>query len=204
MTAADGQPRATRAPEADTADSVLAGPSTWTLDPARSSVALRSKTMWGLVTVRGWFGELAGNAEILPGGAARGRLEIGAASLDTKNAKRDRHLASADFFNAAEHPSIVADLASATRTGDRVAVQRHAHGRGVDPAAQLHRHAGGRQPGGVHAAGRRGRGGPGRVRPDLEPDGHADRPVDRRAWWRASRDPESRVSTVRGSRRARG
>ena len=57
--------------------------------------------MWGLVTVRGGFGELAGSAEIVPGGAARGRLEIGAASLNTKNAKRDRHLASADFFNAA-------------------------------------------------------------------------------------------------------
>jgi polyisoprenoid-binding protein YceI len=79
--------------------------------------------MWGLVTVRGAFGELAGSAEILAGGAGRGRLEIGAASLNTKNAKRDKHLASADFFNAADHPSIVADLASATRTGDRVAVQ---------------------------------------------------------------------------------
>ncbi len=123
MTHTDGHPHATRAPEADPADSVLAGPSTWTLDPARSSVALRSKSVWGLITVRGSFGELAGNAEILPGGAGRGRLEIGAASLDTKNAKRDRHLASADFFNAAEHPSIVADLASATRTGDQVAVR---------------------------------------------------------------------------------
>jgi polyisoprenoid-binding protein YceI len=123
MTHADGQPQATGVPADDTLDSVLAGPSTWTLDPVRSSASLRSKTMWGLSTVRGAFGELAGNAEILPGGAARGRLELGAASLNTKNAKRDRHLASADFFNAAEHPSIVADLASATRTGDRVAVQ---------------------------------------------------------------------------------
>lgn len=123
MTTADGQSQATGAPAGDTPDSVLAGPSTWSLDPARSSVSLHSKTMWGLATVRGAFGELAGSAEILPGGAARGRLEIGAASLNTKNAKRDRHLASADFFNAAEHPSIVADLASATRTGDRVAVQ---------------------------------------------------------------------------------
>lgn len=122
MTTADGQSQAAGAPAGDTPDSVLAGPSTWTLDPARSTVSLRSKSMWGLVTVRGAFGELAGNAEILPGGAARGRLEIGAASLDTKNAKRDRHLASADFFNAADHPLIVADLASATRTGDRVAV----------------------------------------------------------------------------------
>jgi polyisoprenoid-binding protein YceI len=123
MTTADGQSQATGAPAGDTPESVLAGPSTWSLDPAGSSVSLHSKTMWGLATVRGAFGELAGSAEILPGGAARGRLEIGAASLNTKNAKRDRHLASADFFNAAEHPSIVADLASATRTGDRVAVQ---------------------------------------------------------------------------------
>jgi polyisoprenoid-binding protein YceI len=123
MTTADGQSQATGTPADDMPDSALAGPSTWTLDPAGSSVSLRSKTMWGLVTVRGAFGELAGNAEIVPGGAARGRLEIGAASLNTKNARRDRHLASADFFNAAEHPSIVADLASATRTGDRVAVQ---------------------------------------------------------------------------------
>ena len=123
MTTADGQSQATGLAAGNTPDSVLAGPSTWTLDPARSSVSLRSKTMWGLATVRGAFGELAGSAEIRPGGAARGRLEIGAASLNTKNAKRDRHLASADFFNAADHPSIVADLASATRTGDRVAVQ---------------------------------------------------------------------------------
>jgi len=123
MTTADGQAQATGIPADETPDSVLAGPSTWTLDPAGSSVALRAKSVWGLVTVRGAFGELAGNVEILPGGAARGRLELGAASLNTKNAKRDRHLASADFFNAAEHPSIVADLASATRTGDRVAVQ---------------------------------------------------------------------------------
>lgn len=123
MTTADGQSQATGAPAGDTPDTVLAGPSTWSLDPARSSVSLHSKTMWGLATVRGAFGKLAGSAEILPGGAARGRLEIGADSLNTKNAKRDRHLASADFFNAAEHQSIVADLASATRTGDRVAVQ---------------------------------------------------------------------------------
>jgi polyisoprenoid-binding protein YceI len=120
MTTADGQSRATGVPAGDTPDSVLAGPSTWSLDPARSSVSLRSKTMWGLATVRGAFSELAGSAEILPGGAARGRLEIGAGSLNTKNTKRDRHLASADFFNAADHPSIVADLASATRTGDHV------------------------------------------------------------------------------------
>ena len=123
MTPADGQFGATRAPEADPADSVLAGPSTWTLDPARSSVALRSKSCGGWSPYAARSASWPGTPRSSPAARAAGRLEIGAASLDTKNARRDRHLASADFFNAAEHPSIVADLASATRTGDRVAIQ---------------------------------------------------------------------------------
>lgn len=136
MTAADGQQQVR--PEqagAEQAGAVtLTGPSRWTLDPAHSSVTLRHKSMWGLVTVRGAFGDLAGQAEIGADGSARGRLEIGAASLDTGNAKRDKHLRSADFFNAGAHPHIVAvlqqaDLAGGTdlagsmgRTGDPVTV----------------------------------------------------------------------------------
>lgn len=116
MTTADGQQQV----RPDT--SALAGPSRWTLDAARSSVTLRHKTMWGLATVRGTFGDLAGQAEIGADGTARGELEIGAASLDTGNAKRDKHLRSADFFSADEHPHIVAvlqraDLAGRTGTG---------------------------------------------------------------------------------------
>lgn len=119
MTAADGQQQV----QPDT--TALAGPSRWTLDAARSSVTLRHKTMWGLVTVRGAFGDLAGQAEIGADGSARAQLEIGAASLDTGNAKRDKHLRSADFFNADEHPHIVAVLQRADlagRPGDQVTV----------------------------------------------------------------------------------
>jgi polyisoprenoid-binding protein YceI len=131
MTAADGQQQVR--PEQPGA-AALTGPSRWTLDAARSSVTLRHKTMWGLVTVRGTFGGLAGDAEIGADGSARGRPEIGAASLDTGNAKRDKHLRSADFFNADEHPHIVAVLQRASlaggtdpagstgRTGDQVTV----------------------------------------------------------------------------------
>ena len=103
MTTADGQPQVRPEPPGAAA---LTGPSQWTLDAARSSVTLRHKTMWGLSTVRGAFGELAGQADIGADGSARGRLEIGAASLDTGNAKRDKHLRSADFFDAARHPDI--------------------------------------------------------------------------------------------------
>ncbi len=96
---------------------MLAGPASFQLDPGASSVSISHKTIWGLVTVRGQFQQLRGTAEIGADGSARGRLEIGAASLDTKNRKRDEHLRSADFFNAAEHPQIVVDVNQASLRG---------------------------------------------------------------------------------------
>ena len=100
----------------------LAGPANWQLDPSSSTVTFSHKSIWGLVTVRGEFSDLSGSAEILPDGSARGRLEIAAGSLDTKHAKRDKHLRSADFFNADKHPQIIVDITTATRRdGDNVA-----------------------------------------------------------------------------------
>ncbi|HEY2639804.1 MAG TPA: YceI family protein [Streptosporangiaceae bacterium] len=95
----------------------------WQLDPTQSSVRIKHKTIWGLQTVRGSFGQVSGSGEILPDGSGRGRLEIGAASLETKNRQRDKHLRSADFFHAAEHPHIVVDLSRITRQGDSAAAE---------------------------------------------------------------------------------
>jgi polyisoprenoid-binding protein YceI len=39
-------------------------------------------------------------------GAVRGTLTVPAATLNTKNAKRDEHLRSSDFLNVAAHPDI--------------------------------------------------------------------------------------------------
>ncbi|MEU3794191.1 YceI family protein [Streptomyces fructofermentans] len=79
----------------------------WQLDPARSTVAFAHRTMWGLVTVKGTFGAVAGEGEVLPDGTARGSVTLEAASLDTGNAKRDQHLRGADFFDAERHPTLV-------------------------------------------------------------------------------------------------
>jgi polyisoprenoid-binding protein YceI len=87
------------------ADGSLAGQ--WSLDPARSSVALRSRSMWGLVPVTGSFGQVSGDAVITPAGEASGALRVGAASVDTKMAQRDTHLRSDDFFASDAHPDIV-------------------------------------------------------------------------------------------------
>jgi polyisoprenoid-binding protein YceI len=107
-------PDSKRASEAAAA---YAGPANFQLDPAASAVSIAHKHFWGLGTVRGSFTKLSGSGELLPDGSGRGRLEIDAASIDTKNAKRDEHLRSKDFFNASEHAQIVVDLARAARQG---------------------------------------------------------------------------------------
>jgi polyisoprenoid-binding protein YceI len=85
---------------------VAVGTGIWELDAARSSVAVRQKTMWGLVTVKVHFGAVSGEGEVLPDGSARGTLTVDTASLDTKHAKRDTHLRSADFFDVEQFPTL--------------------------------------------------------------------------------------------------
>jgi polyisoprenoid-binding protein YceI len=97
----------------------LTGPAKWQLDPSTSAVTFGHKTMWGLATVRGEFTDVGGTAEILADGSAHGRLEIEAASVSTKNRKRDQHLRSADFFHVAAQPTIVVDVAQAESNDGR-------------------------------------------------------------------------------------
>jgi polyisoprenoid-binding protein YceI len=84
-------------------DGTLAG--SWVLDPRASSVRLKAKVM-GLITVNGGFSEITGAGTVQPDGAARGRLTVGTASIDTRNSRRDVHLRSADFFDSENSPAI--------------------------------------------------------------------------------------------------
>ncbi len=91
----------------------------WTLDPSRSKIALRSKSVWGLVTVKGVFGQVEGQGTVSAAGDASGTITVASASIDTKNKKRDEHLRSADFLDAENHPAITftADQVSPARPG---------------------------------------------------------------------------------------
>ena len=84
-------------------DGALAGE--WVLDPRKSSIRLKSKVM-GLVPVNGVFREVSGSGTVSPDGEVSGTLTVAAASIDTKNTRRDTHLRSADFFDSGNHPDI--------------------------------------------------------------------------------------------------
>jgi polyisoprenoid-binding protein YceI len=106
--------------EALLADGKLAG--AWTLDGAKSSVGLRTKSVWGLVKVNGVFGQVSGAAVISAAGEATGTITVAAASIDTGVKKRDDHLRSADFFDAAKYPDITFSATSVTLSGENATV----------------------------------------------------------------------------------
>jgi polyisoprenoid-binding protein YceI len=101
-------------------DAALAGE--WILDPARSTVSLKSKSMWGLVPVKGVFRQVTGNGTVSPAHEVSGGITVAAASIDTKNAKRDTHLRSADFFDSDNYPDITFTVASVSPSGQGVNV----------------------------------------------------------------------------------
>jgi polyisoprenoid-binding protein YceI len=101
-------------------DGAVAGQ--WTLDPSRSAVSFKSGSMWGLVRVHGVFRRVTGNGTVSPTGSVSGVLTVGAASIDTKNAKRDTHLRSADFFDSDNHPDIAYTVHGIAPSGKGVTV----------------------------------------------------------------------------------
>jgi polyisoprenoid-binding protein YceI len=106
--------------EALLADGKLAG--AWTLDGAKSTVGLSTKSVWGLVKVKGVFGQVTGAAVISATGEATGTITVAAASIDTGVKKRDDHLRSADFFEAAKYPDITFSAASVALSGESATV----------------------------------------------------------------------------------
>ncbi len=77
----------------------------WAIDTAHTEIEFAVKHMM-IATVRGHFTKFAGSLDINPDNleqsSAEGTVEV--ASVDTRDANRDNHLRSADFFDAEKYP----------------------------------------------------------------------------------------------------
>jgi polyisoprenoid-binding protein YceI len=78
--------------------------------------------MGGLVPVTGAFREVSGYGTVAPDGRVSGTLTIAAASIDTKNQRRDKHLRSGDFFDTGNSPDITFAVEAVRPSGEGVAV----------------------------------------------------------------------------------
>jgi polyisoprenoid-binding protein YceI len=84
------------------ADGTLAGE--WVLDPRSSGIRLNTRSM--SFRVNGVFREVSGHGTVSADGGVSGTLAVAAASVDTGNSRRDKHLRSAEIFDTENHPHI--------------------------------------------------------------------------------------------------
>jgi polyisoprenoid-binding protein YceI len=100
----------------------LAGPAlaaeTYTVDTSHSEVQFKIRHL--VSRVSGRFNDFAGTIQIEQGkpGASSVAFSIEAASVDTKNEKRDQHLRQEDFFWTEKYPKITFESSSIEPAGE--------------------------------------------------------------------------------------
>jgi len=93
----------------------------YTVDPGHTYVSFAINHL-GFSTMRGKFDKQSGSLSYDPAAkSASVTIEIEASSIDTGHAKRDKHLSSPDFLNAAENPTISFKSTKATWNGSKLA-----------------------------------------------------------------------------------
>lgn len=85
-----------------------AAAATWEIDPAHTTIAFSIRHMM-VSNVRGEFVKFSGKVEGDEAHPEATKIEasIDTASIDTRNAKRDEHLRSPEFFDTAKFPTAV-------------------------------------------------------------------------------------------------
>ena len=83
------------------------GLTTWSIDPAHSHVEFAVRHLM-ISTTKGRFTDVSGTVRSHGADPATGDadIRIGVASIDTREAQRDAHLRSGDFFEADRFPTI--------------------------------------------------------------------------------------------------
>ena len=128
----------------------IAPVTTWQIDPTHTDVEFSVRHLM-ISNVKGRFAAVTGTVGLDENNRSAPAVDISidAASIDTRNEQRDTHLRSADFFDAAEHPTLTFKSrvlsgdpsGSFTLTGDltirgvtrEVVLTGELEGRGDDP-----------------------------------------------------------------------
>jgi polyisoprenoid-binding protein YceI len=120
LTAALAAPLAAQAPARPAANvvtaSVAAGARAHTVDAAHSEINFTASSR--LLDAHGFFGKWDADVRLDPDAFERStvRMTIDAASINTRNERRDAHLKGADFFDVATYPTITFASTSIART----------------------------------------------------------------------------------------
>jgi polyisoprenoid-binding protein YceI len=98
--------------------------STWNIDPAHSVAEFKVKHMM-ISNVKGQFTRVSGVLKLDDADVTNSVMEatIDAASISTGEADRDKHLMSADFFDAQKYPTLSFQSTRVTRKGEELAVE---------------------------------------------------------------------------------
>lgn len=79
---------------------------TWTIDPTHTEVGFVARHLM-VTKVRGSFTGVSGTVEVAdPITGSTVEVSVDLATVDTRNADRDAHLRSADFFDVDNHPTM--------------------------------------------------------------------------------------------------
>jgi polyisoprenoid-binding protein YceI len=98
-------------PQANAAD-------TYKIDPAHSSLGFSVRHM-GVSNVKGHFDEFTGSLVLDNGAIKEASATIQVKSVNTGIERRDNHLRTADFFDAANHPEMTFKTRSIEKSGDQ-------------------------------------------------------------------------------------
>jgi polyisoprenoid-binding protein YceI len=102
-----------------TSTQTLPATGTWTIDPSHSEVGFSVRHL-GISKTRGRFGTFSGTIVIAEQPEqSRVNVDIDATSIDTRDSRRDDHLRSADFFDAATFPTLSFVTTGVVQEGDR-------------------------------------------------------------------------------------
>jgi polyisoprenoid-binding protein YceI len=127
-----------------------ASPTVWTVDPTHAELAFSVRHLM-INNVRGRFGKVEGTVSVDDANPNNSKIDvtIDVNSIDTRQEMRDNHLRSADFFDAANYPTmhfasrrivgdvtkdfqVIGDLTIRGTTRE-IQLQAQLEGRGKDP-----------------------------------------------------------------------